>query len=90
MEATVYHNWGRWVADCPDVACTNAEEYGRGLTDTAFVCSDCRRISEVVWPDDRVRITALLDIRPVPSTRNWTPSETVADLVNENLEQGVI
>ncbi len=90
MKAVVYHNWGRWVADCPDPFCSNAEELGRGLTDISFVCSDCRRISEVVWPDDRDSITTLLDVRPVPSTRNWTPSETVADLINENIEHGVV
>ena len=89
MDVVVYHNWGRWVADCPDVACSNAEEYGRGLTDISFVCSDCRRISTPIWPDDRDKITALLDARPVPSTRNWWPHETVADLTNENIEQGV-
>ena len=89
MEAVVYHNWGRWVADCPDPHCSNAEEYGRGLTDSSFVCSDCRRISNVVWPDNRYEIVAVLDARPVPATRNWTPSETVEDLINENVGNGV-
>ncbi len=90
MDAVVYFNWGRWVADCPTPSCSNAEEYGRGLTDGSMVCSFCHRMSKVVWPDDRAAIEKVLNGRPVPSTRNWTSDESVEQLTVENIEHGVI
>ena len=88
---TVYHNWGRWVADC---ACGNAEHYGPdshtghvgGLTHTGFVCSVCDYRSKAVWPSDSDRIERLLAVRPYLANRNWRPGD---DLVDENMVHGV-
>ncbi len=84
-----YHNWGRWVADCADPYCANAEEPAPG--DTTMVCSWCGQRSWLVWPDraDVDRIERLLSLRPVPSTRNWTPGETMGDLAAENIAHGL-
>ena len=89
MEAVVYFNWGRWLAECPDPSCSNAEEYGRGLKDGSMVCSNCKRMAPARWPDDRATIQKVLEMRPVPGTRNWFPHETVDDLLRENAENGV-
>jgi hypothetical protein len=81
-EAVAFVNWGRWVADCPDPDCSNAEE----LTAAAavMVCGFCSRSWPIVWPVDVALIDAALSVRPVPSTRNWVPGETVTDLLDEN------
>jgi hypothetical protein len=43
-----------------------------------------------VPPDDeRQAIEAALRVRPDPTTRNWLPGETVADLLRENAEHDV-
>lgn len=89
MRAVVYFNWGRWVADCPDPDCNNAEEFGRGLRDVIMVCANCKQSWKPDWPAERNAIEQTLAARPVPGTRNWWPSETVADLVRENVENGV-
>ena len=96
LHATAYHNWGRWVADCPNTKCNNAEE----VAGRTFVCgcqsSDacghgepCRTISKILWPEDVETINHVLSVRPVPSNRNWTPGETLEDLRKENVENGL-
>jgi len=96
MDAVVYHNWGRWVADCPQSGCPNAEHYGEpsgsprgGLELEWFRCSFCGWTGRAVWPDNLSGIEKVLRLRPVPSTRNWLPGETVETLVAENLEHGI-
>ena len=55
------------------------------------------------WPPDADAIWEVLAVRPVPHTRNWFPSghklalrsgavhgQTVADLIAENVEYGII
>ncbi len=94
--ATAYHNWGRWVADCPNIECENAED----VAGRTFFCGcqgspvcghsqPCRTISEIVWPDDIETINHVLSVRPVPSNRNWVPGETLEDLRKENAENGL-
>jgi hypothetical protein len=48
-----------------------------------------RRWRPVAYPDDFEAIEAALRARPDPTTRNWTPGETVADLLDENREHGL-
>lgn len=94
-------NWGRWIASCPDSACPNAEHYGPdpyantaphigGLKDDRFDCSFCKRTFGVEWPQERTEIEVELQLRPVPSTRNWIPGEPVAHLTAENIEHGLV
>jgi len=87
MTTFAYHNWGRWVADCADPACPNAEDLERGQA--GMVCSFCGQTQPVVWPADPVAIGRVLASRPVPSTRNWNPGETVDMLIAENIKHGV-
>lgn len=83
-----YHNWGRWVADCADPDCPNAEQVSPGQK--RMLCSFCHQQSTVEWPTDWAEIETVLRTRPVPSTRNWWPHETVNDLIVENVEHGVM
>lgn len=94
---------GKWVADCPHPDCRGAEhfhdpyappgfEWG-GLTRTAFHCraqDGCRLSYPVVWPPNAVEIDRALGLRPIMTTRNWNPGETLADLVVENLAHGIV
>lgn len=77
-------NHGRWVVDCPEDGCFNAEL----ATTDRFVCSICGHRGRIVWPDNRAEIERLTLVRPVRN-RNWFPGETVAGLAAENAEHGV-
>ncbi|KKL51323.1 hypothetical protein LCGC14_2296620, partial [marine sediment metagenome] len=80
----VYVNHGRWVVDCPTEYCG-----GASIAETVFVCDNCKRVTKVVWPDNRTDIDRVLNVRPVPQTRNWIPGETVDDLERENVSYGL-
>ena len=95
--ARAYHNHGRWIADCPRRYCGNAEALTSGQG--GFHCSNCQQVATVEWPDNVAEITAALELRPVPNTRNWFPAghelalrsgclhgQTVADLEAETRE----
>ena len=86
MTASVYHNHGRWVADCPADGCSEAHAVTPG---DGFVCVNCGMVSKLGWPLNMEQITHTLSTRPVPETRNWSPGETVTDLRRENIEHGV-
>lgn len=96
MTVKVYHNWGRWVADCP--RCPNAEHYGAdrqtghvgGLTRTTFTCSLCKYQGKPKWPKERADIETVLARRVSPAEQNWLPGETVRDLEAENRLHGVL
>ncbi len=96
LRATAYHNWGRWVADCPNTKCNNAED----VVGQTFFCGcqgsgvcghgqPCRTVSKIVWPENVEAINHVLSVRPVPSTRNWTSGETLEDLRKENADNGL-
>lgn len=84
-------NWGRWIANCPRPFCTNAMGLERGQE--LFVCADacdaCGQTAAIIWPADPDAIEALLGFRPVRRTQNWLPSETLEDLLAENVEHDV-
>lgn len=79
-------NHGRWVVDCPD--CAGAQLACR--TDRRFMCNECGNVvigglwRTVDWPDDSTGIEKALSPRP-PANQNWVSSETVEDLLAENL-----
>jgi hypothetical protein len=78
MTAQAYVNHGRWVVDCPTPYCNEAHLAG------PVTCSGCGRSYGPTFPEDRVLIDAALSRRVVVETRNWLPSETVANLEAEN------
>jgi hypothetical protein len=89
LEAVV--NQGRWVVEC-DV-CSSAQ-----LTDPddrRFFCVRCLnaqnqgRWRPVTWPEVIAAIEQALEARPDEGTRNWSVSETLADLQAENQAHGV-
>ena len=85
---TAYMNRGRWVVDCPDPDCS-----GAGLADHVYVCGNCKRITKVEWPAERAEVDRLVEVRPVPDTRNWrgpwNPDEPVEALRLENAAHGL-
>lgn len=103
VTAVVYMAAGRWVAKCPRLFCTNAEQFGRcddgipgGLAGDSFRCRQeyggCGLICAALWPAAEAIpvIEQLLLARPVPSTRNWVPGEQPADLMAENFAHGIV
>ena len=75
---------GDWIIDCP--VCGGAQVVGLG-----DVCVDCETRLEVRWPSDEVRygVARLLSMRPIRHTRNWSPGETLHDLLGENVQHGI-
>jgi hypothetical protein len=70
---------------------------------TVFRCSYCNFETQAIeWPSNELEITAVLALRPIPHTRNWYPADhpaairfriphgqSVSDLIDENIENGV-
>ena len=92
-----YMNHGRWVVMCPADDCVSGVRV-TGLQvrcdcNDEMVCDHpqipCGALVEIEMPNDGEEITRLLNLRPHRVNRNWTPSETVADLKAENLLHGV-
>lgn len=87
--ARVDHN--RWIVDCPD--CGGAEFVW--LNTPLLLCLSCWNGAignlwrRVTIPDNRVLIEAVLQERPLPPTRNWSPTEKIEDLQIENLTHAV-
>lgn len=83
--ARAYVYAGEWVADCPRPggACANVEFLHRpsrrgGPRDIPvgfYLCSGCGMQADIAWPDEPHAITAALQVRPVPGTRNWYPRD---------------
>jgi len=77
--AIARYDWGRWVADCPNPACTNALLVQPGQTE--WLCRSvnnqgrvdgCLTAASLVWPDDPAAIAAGLAGMP-ESEQNWRP-----------------
>lgn len=98
--ARAYFNHGRWVAGCPRQDCNHAVDLAP--QQSGFECANCRAVAPVEWPSDADLITEVLNLRPVPQTRNWFPAghelaiafrvsdgQTVQDLIDENAEHGI-
>ena len=87
--------YGRWLVDCP--ICRGANDVIP--EEPIYLCSCCYwpgvfRADQVVpahfapveFPHERAEIERLLLKRPYIRNRNWSPGETVADLVRQNIE----
>jgi len=86
----VFANHGRWIVQCPE--CNSAE-----IADWSqhhFLCTACGNAAHgghpipVSWPTDVEHISKLLARRQIPN-QNWFPHETIADLQQENLMNGL-
>lgn len=81
----VYANHGRWIAECPD--CGDAQLAAR--EDRRFMCVGCANVAvggvwrPVTWPRNLEALEEILDARPSHLNRNWSPGETIADLIAE-------
>ena len=78
LHTAAYVNYGRWVADCPHILCTNALTVESGQT--LFTCGwvgdppmpGCRGTSALDWPEDPAAVMAKLAGRP-ESEQHWRP-----------------
>ena len=100
-QAVAYLNHGMWVAMCPRPSCNNAEKRGKcddgttgGLDSERFICrvshGGCGLACGVVWPPEIAQIERLVMVRPIVTTRNWVPGETLHDLLHENAMHGFV
>ena len=86
-------NHGRWVVACP--SCSSAQL--ADPDDPRFFCDRCANADhgggwarvQFPKPAELAAIEAVLAARPSDEYRNWSPPETVADLVVENEAHGV-
>lgn len=88
-----YVNGGRWIADCE---CGGAEVVD--AVSRLFMCASCFNVAHghrwrlVEIPNERT-LTVLERVlleRPDRRTRNWRPSESVAELIAENVAHGLM
>ena len=81
-----YVTGGKWVVACP---CGNKPS---AHPDWHLACCfepECGAIYQGVrFPEDAAAITEIL-LRRAPRYQSWLPSETLADLVNENARLGI-
>lgn len=89
--ATVaYVSHSRLIAGCPD--CNGAEFVYRDGPHL-FMCQSCwngaigGKWRLVLVPDVLPEVEAILGERPIPQSRNWHPTETLAQLRAENEER---
>ena len=80
-------NWGRWVGDCPALYCRSATQLR--IFEPVFRCYDCGAGADVTWPPYAEDVQDVLNMRPDPATRNWSPGEPLDGLLRENLEHGI-
>ncbi len=80
----------RWIVECP--FCPGAQD--ASPEHPIFWCTDCAMEKNgsapivVAFPPNYQQIEAVLMTRPDPRARNWYPSETLGDLINENRAYG--
>ena len=75
-----------WCVKCPYLGCNGALV---AELNEPFFCPDCMcqendfKPSDVIFPNERAQIEALLVLRPIPN-RNWQVGEPLANLQYEN------
>lgn len=95
-EIQAYINHGRWIAECPD--CNGAQIVSE--EERRFWCLGCGNASvnfawrHVRMPKNRAAIEAVLVMRPAAQSdkainRNWSATETLKELEQENADHGV-
>lgn len=82
MEAVAFYDYGRWVADCPNPACTNALALEPGQE--KWLCrfptgarehprwEGCGTTAPIAWPEDPGAIEKSLAGLP-ESQQHWKP-----------------
>lgn len=89
-ETLAYVNHGRWMCNCPHCGAASWAPETMPLC-----CVECGmkanglRPCRVRFPENRWGIELVLKRRPEIETRNWTPGESLRDLLSENLKRGV-
>ncbi len=89
--AYAFAEWGMWKACCPRPGCTNAMALESGQP--FYAClgpHSCGIEAPVIWPADPQAIETILGMRPLAINRNWSPGETLEDLLGENAAHGCL
>lgn len=89
--AYAFAEWGMWKACCPRPGCTNAMRLD--ADQPLFAClgpHSCGIEAPVIWPADPQAIEAILAMRPLAINQNWSPGETLEDLLAENAAHGCL
>lgn len=77
---------GKWVVLC---ACGDAPIASPAWDEAR--CLQCGAIYHgLSWPSERAEIEAALVARPRALLRTWVPGETLADILAQNAEHGVV
>jgi len=85
ISVSAYINHARWVVSCP--TCNSAQL--TSPSDKRFFCVECCNVEfgglwlQVEWPKDPDGLSRALSTRPRAANRNWSPGETVEDLIAE-------
>lgn len=80
----VYANRGRWIAECECRSATQVQPDAK-----RWRCLECGARYTLLWPGRRGEIEAALRVRRIVN-QNWLPTETVEDLLIENIEHGLM
>jgi hypothetical protein len=86
-------NFGRWITHCPQPRCTGSSFVWIGGPHQ-FMCIVCANLGigarwrPVILPTDWEAIESVLRLRHILTERNWTPGESIGDLLVENLDLG--
>jgi hypothetical protein len=79
----LYLNLARWLVDCPH--CAN----GCAVLGSDAACFECgAQFTGLTRPAAESAIVAVVMQRPRIAHRNWRPSETVEDLIAQNIAHG--
>lgn len=93
--AEIYHDC--LVARCPTLGADDRPCGGASFlwADSGlFMCADCfNSATDGLWrraaiPEYIADVVEILGYRKLPNERNWNPTETVEDLLKENMEHG--
>jgi hypothetical protein len=93
LPSFAFVNQGRWITSCPQPRCPGTSfVWINGPYQ--FLCNVCANLGircrwrPVIVPNDWRDIERVLFERYVPVERNWTPGETLDDLLAQNLVLG--
>ena len=84
-------NDGRWIVYCPSPDCAGAEfawEEGEFMCMSCFNAHVGHCFLPSRFPDERLEIEGILNMRPSMYNRHWYIHESLSDLRHQNVEHG--
>lgn len=90
LAAELYHDV--WVVRCPTVGCGDVVVAWRA--EALFMCTTCwngptdGKWRRVGYPDEVLDIEEVLGYRMISHERNWYPTESLQDVIEQNKQRG--